>query len=61
LVIRQRLRVSGIILLEIDPLSLDAQVRRVAECIRAHGDMLEGNLLVIEPSRTRIRPLPARD
>jgi predicted nuclease of predicted toxin-antitoxin system len=60
LVIRQRLRVGGIVLLEVDQLSLGAQIRCVAECIGAHGDMLEGNLLVIEPSRTRIRPLPER-
>jgi predicted nuclease of predicted toxin-antitoxin system len=50
-IIRQRLGVRGIVLLELDRLSNVAESERVAET------KLAGNLLVIEPSRVRVRPL----
>jgi predicted nuclease of predicted toxin-antitoxin system len=58
LVIRQRLGVRGIILLELDRLSNAAEAEAVAEVVSAHGDKLFGNLVVIEPGRVRLRPLP---
>jgi predicted nuclease of predicted toxin-antitoxin system len=58
LVIRQRLGVRGIILLELDRLSNATEANMVAEVVSAHSDKLLGNLVVIEPGRIRVRPLP---
>jgi predicted nuclease of predicted toxin-antitoxin system len=59
LVVRQRLGVRGVILLELDRLSNAAEADRVAAVISAHTDQLDGNLIVIEPARIRVRPLSA--
>jgi Domain of unknown function (DUF5615) len=58
LVIRQRLGVRGMILLELDRLSNAAEADAVAQVVSTHADKLLGNLIVIEPGRTRVRPLP---
>lgn len=57
LVVRQRLDVRGLILLELDRLSNSAEAETVASVVSTHADKLIGNLLVIEPGRIRIRPL----
>ena len=57
LVIRQRLEVRGLILLELDPLSNSAEAEAVVDVVSTHKDRLLGNLVVIEPGRVRIRPL----
>ena len=58
LVVRQRLKVRGVILLELDRLPNAAEAELVAEIVRVHAKKLTGNLLVVEPTRVRIRPLP---
>ncbi len=58
LVIRQRLGVRGVILLELDRLSSATEAHTVIELVSAQADKLVGNLVVIEPGRIRIRPLP---
>jgi predicted nuclease of predicted toxin-antitoxin system len=58
LIIRQRLGVRGMILLELDRLSSAAEADAVADVISNHAGKLVGNLVVIEPGRVRIRPLP---
>jgi predicted nuclease of predicted toxin-antitoxin system len=58
MVIRQRLGVPGMILLELDRLSNAREADTVAEVISAHSDRLFGNLVVIEPGRIRVRLLP---
>jgi predicted nuclease of predicted toxin-antitoxin system len=58
LVVRQRLRIQGIILLELDRLTNSAEAELVAETIAVHETKLSGNLVVIEPARVRVRPLP---
>ena len=57
LIVRQRLAVRGIVLLELDRLSNAAEADRVASVVSANADKLPGNLLVIEPARVRLRPL----
>jgi predicted nuclease of predicted toxin-antitoxin system len=57
LVLRQRLGVRGVVLLELDRLSTAAEADRVAEVISGHADKVPGNLVVIEPARVRFRPL----
>ncbi|MCK6449643.1 MAG: DUF5615 family PIN-like protein [Alphaproteobacteria bacterium] len=57
-VIRQRFGVRGMILLELDRLSNATEARVVADVVSAHQDKLLGNLVVIEPGRIRVRPLP---
>lgn len=57
LIVRQRLEVQGVVLLELDRLSNVAEADRVAAVVSTNGDKLSGNLLVIEPGRVRIRPL----
>lgn len=57
LVVRQRLDVQGVVLLELDRLSNAAEADRVAAVVSTNVHKLSGNLLVIEPGRTRIRPL----
>ena len=58
LVIRQRLKVRGIILLELDRMESAAESELVAEIVRIHASKLTGNLLVVEPAPVRVRPLP---
>ena len=58
LIVRQRLKVRGIILLELDRMSNVAEAELVAEIVRIHGSKLTGNLVVVEPARVRVRPLP---
>lgn len=61
LVIRQRRPVRGVVLLELDRRSNAAEAQRVIEIVRRHGDKLEGQLVVLEPARTRLRPLPTAE
>jgi predicted nuclease of predicted toxin-antitoxin system len=56
LVVRQRLKVRGVILLELDRLPSAAEAELVAEIVRIHESKLTGNLLVVEPARVRVRP-----
>ena len=58
MVIRQRLGLRGMILLELDRLSNPREADTVAEVVSAHSARLFGNLIVIEPGRIRVRPLP---
>ena len=58
MVIRQRVGVPGIVILQLDRLSPDGEAKLILDVITSHANKLSGNLLVIEPSRVRIRPLP---
>lgn len=57
MVVRRRLRIMGVILLELDRLSNLKEVESVAEVVSRHTDQLSGNLVVVEPGRIRLRPL----
>ena len=57
LVIRHRTRVRGVIVFRLERLSNPAKADRVSEVIAVHRDRLAGNFVVIQPARTRIRPL----
>ena len=61
LVIQQQLPVLGVVLIELDVLSNDAEAARVLSVFQSTGIDMAGNLVVIEPSRTRVRPLPGRE
>lgn len=58
LIIRQRLAIRGLILLELDRISNAAEADIMAQVVSSHLDKLLGNLLVIEPGRIRVRLLP---
>ena len=58
LIFRQRLSVGGVILLELDRLSTEAEADRVAQVVSAHCHKFLNNLCVVEPARFRVRPLP---
>jgi predicted nuclease of predicted toxin-antitoxin system len=57
LVIRQKLRAVGVVLIELDRLSNVAEADRVTDAISSHAEKLAGHLAVIEPARVRFRPL----
>lgn len=59
MVIRQRLGVRGVILLELDRLTNATEAETVADVVSAHRERLVGNLVVVEPGRIRVRPLRA--
>jgi predicted nuclease of predicted toxin-antitoxin system len=59
MVIRQRLGLHGLMLLELDRLSNATEADTVADVVAAHAYKLAGNLVVIEPGRIRVRPLPS--
>ena len=58
LAIRQGLPVNGVILLEVERLSLPAQVERVSLCLASPETDWIGNFSVIEPARVRRRAIP---
>ena len=47
-----------VVLLELDQLSKHAEAARVLSVVPSLDTQIEGKLVVVEPSRTRIRPLP---
>ena len=57
MVVRQRLAVRGVVLLELDRLSNAAEAELVTALLSANANKLVGKLVVIEPGRVRIRPL----
>ncbi|HKX11387.1 MAG TPA: DUF5615 family PIN-like protein [Stellaceae bacterium] len=57
LVIRQRVAVYGVILLELDRVSNELEAATVAEIVSSHADKFVGNLVIVEPGRIRVRPL----
>jgi predicted nuclease of predicted toxin-antitoxin system len=58
LTVRHRLGVNGVIIIQLGRLSNAARADRVAEVVAVHVDRLAGHLVVVEPTRVRIRPLP---
>lgn len=57
LVVRQRMSVRGVLLLELDRLTNRAEADRVSHIVSTYAEKLLDNLAVIEPSRIRLRPL----
>ena len=57
LVVRQKLKAVGILLLELDRLSNALEAERVVFAVTRYGLRLKGNLCVVEPHRIRLRPL----
>ena len=58
LVFFDRVAVAGVVVLELARLSIRQQIERLAESLAAEKHGLMGHLTVIEPTRTRRRPLP---
>ncbi len=57
MIVRQKLDLPGVILIELARLSNAAAAARVREIVEAHMDKLEGNFVVVEPARIRLRPM----
>jgi predicted nuclease of predicted toxin-antitoxin system len=57
LVVRQRLGLRGVILLELDRLTNAAEADALADVVSTHAGRLDDNLIVVEPGRVRVRPL----
>ena len=57
LVVRQRMAVRGVLLLELDKLTNRAEADRVSHIVSTYAEKLLDNLAVIEPARIRLRPL----
>jgi len=60
LVVRWRMAVIGVVRLNLDRLSPAREIERVVAVVNGMGVKLEGHMTVIEPGRTRLRPLPSR-
>jgi predicted nuclease of predicted toxin-antitoxin system len=50
LVVRQRLGVAGVVLLELDRLTNSTKADRVGDVVASHADKLVGSLAVIDPA-----------
>ncbi len=61
MVVRKRLPVAGVVLRELDQLSKHAEAARVLSVVSSLDTQIEGKLVVVEPSRTRIWPLPGSE
>ncbi len=57
LVVRQRLPVRAVLLIELDRLTNMAEAERVATVVASLQDKIFGHLVVVEPRRVRLRPL----
>lgn len=57
MIVRQKLDLRGVILLELARLSNAAAATGVRKIVETHTSKLDGNLLVIEPARIRLRPM----
>lgn len=57
LVVRKRIQIVGVLLVQLDRLSRRVEAERVLHAVQARGNRIAGSLLVIEPNRVRIRPL----
>jgi hypothetical protein len=57
-IIRQCISVRGVMLLELDRLSILEEAERVSRAVSTHAKKLLDHLAVIEPSRVRMRRLP---
>ena len=60
LVVRWRMAVVGVVRLALDRLSPEREVERTLSVLNGMGDRLVGYITVVEPGRTRLRPLPPR-
>jgi predicted nuclease of predicted toxin-antitoxin system len=60
LLVRHQLGANGVIVFQLERLSNSAKADRIAEVVAVHADRLAGHLVVIEPARTRIRPLESK-
>lgn len=57
LVYRLKKPVYGIILLRFDPLEKEKKIQRLFDLITNYSSRLQGNFLVLDAEKTRIRPL----
>jgi predicted nuclease of predicted toxin-antitoxin system len=57
LVVRLSLPAYGIILLRINPANSQAKLSRLRDLLRKHASRLPGCFVVVDPRKTRFRPL----
>lgn len=60
LVVGNRLKCEGLILLRLHPMTAPEMAARVREAFLEYGDKFLGSLTVIQDGQVRIRPLPPR-
>ncbi len=57
MIVRKRIEAPGVVLLELDRLSVTAEAEFAVRVIAKNAERLAGAFVVIEPGRIRIRPL----
>jgi len=57
LVYRLKISAFGIVLLRFDPLESENKISRMVHIARHHKQKLEGNLLVVDSKKIRVKPL----
>lgn len=57
LIVRLQLPALGVVVVELDRLTPDARIVRLLAAISSLGKGLEGHLSIVEPHRTRQRPM----
>ena len=58
IVIARGVPIAGVVLVELERLSLQAQIERLSSCLATERALLADNFTVVEPSRVRRRKLP---
>ena len=58
LVVRLRLPTHGVVRVALKSLNKPDQALRMIKALHELGDKLKGAMVTIEPSRTRVRPIP---
>ena len=59
LCVAKGLPVAGVLLIQLERLTLPSQVQRIANFLKSHSREILGQFVVLEPRRFRLRQLPS--